>query len=196
MSPESLTNVSHLQARKTNTETYQTFYQLYGENHLREMGGLTVLNRVLHFDIDDRRDVHIVVARAINSINLPARQQYDRLGIPAHRLPYRASDFLVAATDGTIITEYEVQKVEGTYRAKLDGVYHPYDPRYEQVHLDLVSEAGKSKVLFRAHSGDGVFNSQNYPLGWILSEAESLRLREEVLSKEIIPHLGHTAVAS
>lgn len=196
MSSESLAHVSHLQSRKTNTETYQTFYQLYGEEHLRELGGHTVLNRVLHFDIDDRRDVHVVVARANNSVNLPARREYDRLGVPAHRLPYKAADFLVAVTNGITISEYEVKKAEGIYRANLDGVYHQYDPRYEQVHLDFSSEAGQGRALFRAFGGDGVFNLQNNPIGWILSQAESERMRAEVLSDSVVPGIGHTAVAS
>jgi hypothetical protein len=194
MSSESLAHVSHLQARKTNADTYRTFYELYGENRLQELGGHTVLGRVLHFDVEDTRDVHVVVARANNSINLPVMRNYDRLGIPAHRLRYRASDFLAAATDGVTIIEYGVQRVEGVYRAHLDGTYHQYDPRYEQVHLNLLSEAGPGRAFFRAAGGDGVFNLQNYPVGWILSQLESNRLREEILSSSVVSHLGHTAV--
>lgn len=191
---ESFAAVSQLEHKKSSAETYGTFYQLFGELALQRQGTHgwhTVLSRVLHFDEDDSRDVHVVVARNNQSMNLPMVRQYDALGVPMHRVPYRTDDFVVASTDGQAITMYDVRSVTGVYRNHINGIDKQYDAQYEKIRLNLQSEQGGSYGEFQCSSGNGVFELQGYPAGWILSEAESLRMREITLQQ-----LGHAAVAS
>lgn len=193
---ESLAAVTQLETKKSRAETYQTFYDLFGEQALARLRGHIVLSRVLHFDQDDRRDVHVIIGRHDQSMNLPIRRHYTELGLPAHRVPYRAEDFMAAATDGCKITSFEVQSVAGIYKNHLNGVDKQYNPEYETLCLRLVSAEGVSSGTFQYGSGNGVFDIQGHPTGWILSEPESLRIRQSVLSPGAIPDIGHVAVAS
>lgn len=191
---ESFAAITQLETKKSPAETYQTFYQLYGEESLDRKGRHgwhIVLNRVLHFDQDDRRDVHVLVARNNSSGNPPMLRRFNRLGLPAHLIPYPPDDFMVASTDGQDINAYETRQVMGVYRNHINGIDKPYDARYEKLQLTLTSQQGYSTGEFQYVSGNGVFDLQGHPTGWILSEAESSNLRTSVLQG-----IGHAAVAS
>lgn len=192
--PESFVPVTQLETKKSSAETYRTFYELYGEEPLRKQGThgwRHVLNRVLHFDQDDSRNVHVVVARSNQSINPPMLRRYDARKLPRHLIPYRPNDFMVAATDGQTITAYDVRNAVGIYENHINGIDKHYDPRYEKLRLSLTSEEGKSHAEFQYASGNGVFDLLGYPVGWILSEAESMRLQALV-----VRDIGHAAIAS
>jgi hypothetical protein len=191
---ESFAAVTQLEAKKTPAETYQTFYELYGEESLSRKGPHgwhVVLNRVLHFDQDDSRDVHVVVARDNSSINPPMRRRFNTLGLPMHLVPYAADDYLAASTDGHTITAYDMRQVMGVYSNHINGIDKQYDAAYEKLQLSLMTEQGKSSAEFQYASGEGVFDLQGYPTGWILSERESLNLKPAIFQG-----IGHTAVAS
>lgn len=191
---ESYMSVTPLEAKKSSVETYQTFYDLYGEAAFQRRGPNgwhMVLGRVLHFDHDDNRDIHVVVARDNQSINLPMRRRYSSLGLPMHEVPYRASDFMVASTDGQDIAVYGVRSVMGTYRNHINGVDKQYNPLYEKLQLRLESEQGAGRAEFQYVSGDGVFELYGKPTGWILSELESSRIQSSILEG-----IGYTAIAS
>ena len=191
---ESHAAVTQLEAKKSPAETYQTFYDLYGEAALQRRGPSgwhVVLGRVLHFDLNDSGDVHVMVARSNESMNLPIRRRYSSLGLPMHEVPYRASDFMVASTDGQGIAVYGVRSVMGIYRNHINGVDKPYNPQYEKLQLRLESEQGASRAEFQYASGDGIFELHGYPAGWILSELESSRIQAGILQG-----IGHAAIAS
>ena len=191
---ESFAAVTQLEVKKTSAETYQTFYDLYGQEPLSKRGPRgwhIVLNRVLHFDQDDRRDLHVLIARSNNSMNPPMIRRFDKLGLPAHLIPYATDDFMAASTDGQTITAYDMRQVTGIYGDYINGIDKQYDARYEKLQLTLASAEGQSTAEFQYASGEGVFDLHGYPTGWILSEQESLNLKSVVLQG-----IGHAAVAS
>lgn len=191
---ESFAAVTQLEAKKTSAETYQTFYDLYGEESLSKRGPHgwhVILNRVLHFDQDDRRDIHVLIARNNNSMNPAMIRRFNTLGMPAHLIPYAANDFVAASTDGQIITAYDTRLVTGVYGNYINGIDKQYDAQYEKLQFTLGSAEGQSTAEFQYASGDGVFELHGYPTGWILSEQESLNLKSAVLQG-----IGHVAVAS
>lgn len=191
---ESFAAVTQLETKKSPAETYKTFYDLYGEASLARKGIYgwhIVLNRVLHFDQDDARDVHVLIARNNASSNPRMQRRYDYLGLPRHLIPYVSSDFMAVSTDGQVITAYDTRRVMGQYRGHINGIDKQYDIRYEKLQLTLESQQGTSAGEFQLASGDGVFDLQGCPTGWILSERESVNLRTAVLQG-----IGHAAVAS
>lgn len=194
---QAIVPVTQLQELRTDAETYETFYQLYGAMELQRNGFSTILNRVLHVDETEDRSVHFVVAHA-NILQPPIRRQYDARGAPMHRISYNAEDIVVASTNGTSITEYDVVNAYGTYRAHLSPTDQQYNPVHERMELALASYAFKSLVraTFNMATGDGIVELGQQPCGWILSSEESTRIKESVLARKVAGELGHTAIAS
>lgn len=193
--------VHQLESRKSALETYETFYQLYGEDALQNYGFSTILNRVLHMDETEDRSTHFVIAKA----DVPKRQireHYDRLGVPAHFIPYKPNDIIVASTDGNLITEYDVVSAYGMYRAHLNDTDSKYDPHYETMELSLLpSMAVRSinhviRAEFNLGTGYGTVAMGERPCGWVLSDQESTRIRNIILTPALTQSVGHTAMAS
>lgn len=193
---ESFAAVTQLETKKSPAETYQTFYELFGDRALMKKGWHMVLNRVLHFDQDDRRDVHVVLGRHSQSINPPMFHRRSSLGLPMHLIPYKADDFMAAVTDGQTISPLDVISVTGTYRNHINGIGEQYDPAYEKMQLKLRSGQGIGRAEFQCSTGNGVFDLHEYPTGWILSQQESERQKESILLPLVAQNIGHTAVAS
>ena len=193
---EPAVSVTQLHELRSEIETYEAFYRLYGESEVERRGFSTILSRVLHIDETEDRSIHFVIAHANVAIS-PIRRQYDSRGTPIHYVPYNAHDIKVVSTDGTSITEYSVLNAYGTYRAHLNSTDHQYNPIHEKVELTLMSAAeGLITAKFNMATGDGTVDRGGQPCGWILSDTESTRIREIILTPALADTLGHTAMAS
>jgi hypothetical protein len=194
---ETVTPVTHLQELRTATETYETFYQLYGLSELQRKGFSTILSRVLHIDETEDRSIHFVVAQA-NTLQPPIRRRYNNLRVPMHYIPYNAPDMLVASTNGTSITEYEVVNAEGRYRAHLNSTDQAYNPIHETMELAFTTNAIRRiiKAEFNMATGNGVVGLGEQPCGWILSDGESKSIRDIILTTTPENPLEQTAQAS
>jgi hypothetical protein len=203
---EPIASVTQLQKLRTAAETYESFYQLNGLTELQRKGFSTVLNRVLHIDETEDRSTHFVIAKADDAPRR-IREHYNRLGVPAHHIQYNAKDIIVASTDGNLITKYDVVSAHGTYRANLGHGNDNYDPYHETLELSLVADSAKLSIknLIRAEfnvaTGNGTVEFGGQPRGWILSDRESVRIRDIILTpalpdSEPVAALGHIATAS
>lgn len=193
--------VHHLESRKSALETYETFYQLYGQSELRQYGFSTILNRVLHEDETEDRSTHFVIARA-DAPRRQIREHYDRHGVPVHYITYKPQDIIVASTDGDLITEYDVVSAYGVYRAHLNHTDSKYDPHNETMDLSLLPNfAARSihhviKAEFNVATGHGTVAMGERQCGWVLSDQESKRIRDIILTPSLTQNVGHAAIAS
>jgi hypothetical protein len=194
---EPIAPVTQLQELRTSTETYETFHQLYNPSELKRKGFSTLLNRVLHIDETEDRSTHFIVAQA-NVPQPPIRRQYDHQRAPLHYVPYNAQDIVIASTDGVSIAEYDVINAYGLYRAHLNSTDHQYDARYEKMYLTFSSDRMKQliKAEFNVATGDGTIELGAQPCAWILSDHESAKIRDIILTPALTNTLGHTAIAS
>jgi hypothetical protein len=189
--------VTQLQELKTNAETYEAFYRLYEESELLRKGFSVILNRVLHIDETKDRSNHLIVAQA-NVPMLPIRRQYGRGHAPMHYVPYSPGDMIVATTNGESITEYQTLNLHGTYRAHLNGVDQQYDPVYETVDMTLFSDITQELTLaqFNMGTGSGIVRLGGLSCGWILDDAVSAKIRQEILSPAAIEQSSGEVIAS
>lgn len=191
----------YLESKKSSVETYKTFYQLYNPSELKNRGYSTILNRVLHIDETNDRSTHFVIAKA-DAAHPRIREHYNRHGVPAHTIPYSSRDLLVASTDGTLITEFDVISAHGMYGAMINETDKRYDPYFETMELSLIPSLSKFSInnLIRAEfnvgTGCGTVAMGERPCAWVLSDAESTRIRNEILEPECARDIGHTAIAS
>lgn len=189
--------VHHLESRKTEVETYETFYRLYDRAALEKRGFTALLSRVIHIDETEDRSHHFVIAHA-NKPMPPIRRRFGHLRTPDHYVPYNPHDILVASTNGESIVEYDVMNAFGSYRAYLNNTSHPYDPANERVELSLLSDLNRQVITaeFNMATGNGMVHLDGEYCGWILSEQESTAIRERILQPEPVRELGHTALSS
>jgi hypothetical protein len=180
---ETIASVTQLHELRTAAETYESFYQLYGLTELQRKGFSTILSRVLHIDETEDRSIHFVVAQA-EVLQLPIRRRYNNLRVPMHYIPYNSSDILIASTNGNSITEYEVVDAEGTYREYLNCTDKQYNPVHETMKLAFTTNAINRLIRaeFNVASGNGTVELGEQPCGWILSETESSRIRDIILT--------------
>lgn len=191
-----------LESRRTTPEVYAAFYNLYAGPAYQDGDGVesSILlgPRVVHIDETQDRSQHLVVRIKEGTRYFQSRRERNGDEV-RHYLPYEASGFIVATTDGTGIERWRVQDVHGVHEGLIDGICNQYQPEKETIHMSVVSESGnKQKLTFNMATGLGNVNFGQGSLGWILSDLESAHERQRIVppTEEQVARLGHLAVVS
>lgn len=183
MTIEILPHITDLQGRKTQTETYQTFHELYSGRQLANRGFSLILNRVLQID-DFDNSLHAVVAKH----DIQGERILPTLRMRRGNLVrYNHAEVKVALTNGKTIAEYDACGVYGIYKA-MGGKIHPRRKLgEEQLSLNILSQEGSllGRAEFERGSGNGNFYFADHTTGKILGAEESDHLRQVALHDSI-----------
>lgn len=178
-----LAPIAHVGNQSPDPEVYAEFYAQLSPEALASRELETVLSRVLHTDETDDRSRHIMLLRQRFDRSPPIIRRLNDIGAPEHLVPYREDAFELFMTDGLRISTYDILSVHGLYRACLNGIDRQYDARNETIFVRCRQEGQHTSTLsFNCKTGDGVMNPYTEPTGWILSEQESLSVKNTVLA--------------
>lgn len=199
MSSPEIASISELQEYKSPVETFRAFDDLYSSTELGRYGYSVLLDRIVHIDGPTVSSIKMVIAQERNSRLLPAIRGHAANGQLTVILPYQETDFVLAMTDGTTITEHEVLSAHSTYHGPVGGVDIKNDPKHEKTfHMAFrhSESTSMSTIDFEIESGEGTVNIANGPFGWILKASESSQRAEQLRASADITEAGRIPAAS
>ena len=192
--------VHQLESRMSAVETYQAFYNLYGQAELLDTNGrlsseILLADRALYCDESNDASTHLIVRQYNDAVVHPGRRRFLD-GQPEHFFPYDSDSFVVVTTDGDTIDRWVVRSAYGIHPGRLDTVLNPYYANRETLYFQLSSPDGQTQrsLQFNRETGSGTMTLPSGNMGWILSEFDTLRQLDRI--REQAPSIGHIATAS